>query len=53
VRRDEILDVRAAVTNARANSDKWTATAVLPFAIKRPQAAPEKSSRFRGRQKNV
>jgi hypothetical protein len=28
MRRDESLDIRAAVTNAPADSDEWTATAV-------------------------
>jgi hypothetical protein len=53
MRRDESLDIRAAVTNAAADSDEWTAAPVGAFAVERAQAAPEDSSRFRRRQKDV
>ena len=35
--RDECLDIRAAITNAAADSDEWTAAAVGPFAVKGAQ----------------
>jgi hypothetical protein len=51
--RDERLDIRAAITNAATDSDEWTAAPVGAFAVERAQAAPEDSSRFRRRQKDV
>jgi hypothetical protein len=46
--RDERLDIRAAIPNAGADSDEWTAAAVGPFAVKRAQTAPEELGRLGG-----
>jgi len=46
--RDESLDIRAAITNAPADSDKWAATSVSAFAVKCAQTAPEESGCFEG-----
>jgi hypothetical protein len=44
---DEGFDIDPSITNAAVDSDKRTAAAIRPLAVKRAQTAPEKSGRFR------
>jgi hypothetical protein len=39
--RDESLDIRAAITNAPADSDEWDATSISTFAVEGAQTATQ------------
>jgi hypothetical protein len=41
MRRDKRLDIRAAIANARADSDVWDATSVSTFAVEGAQTATQ------------
>jgi hypothetical protein len=51
--RDESLDIRAAITNAAADSDVWDATSISTFAVEGAQAAAQISGGFARRKKSL
>ena len=53
MRRDESLDIRAAITNAAADSDVWDATSISTFAVEGAQAAAQISGCFSRRKQSL
>jgi hypothetical protein len=51
--RDERLDIRAAITNAPADSDVWDAPSIRTFAVECAQAAAQISGCFARSKKSL